>query len=275
MYRKCFFIGLLIAALFLFSRDALCESVTAQMISVKGEVLVRPLPGKTLEEARLYTPLAAHAQIVTKKNAECIITFGTKEEILSTVSVTENSSVTLSDLFPTNLLLFQGRVFALVRKADTQAEFKVRTPTAVAGARGTGLGVGFNGTNTQTGCFENTIFVQGLDDQGNSTGEQDVGEGFGLDVGQGGVFGQQRELTDQEKKDWQNFLNGLNSFSQGGDPDFDDESFDQQDGWGTRNETQGTFRDFMQERNRKDKEDNAPSQESSSSSGGQRVITKE
>lgn len=261
------------------STHACADSMRATVVMVRGEVLTRDGEQKPYEKVVKNMTLSKRAQVVTREKSECVITFGTDREAFSTVSLIENSSVEISDVFPTTLALSKGRVFGMIKKLGGQKEFKVRTPTAIAGARGTGLGVGYENNMTDAACFEDTIFVQGLDGQGNVTGEQDVGEGFGMEIGEGGALGGLQGLTDEQREDWQNFLNTLGGLGSGagggadGEED-DDATFEQEDDIDTTTETQGTFRDFRQEDNREGIEDNTPGSGGGSSDGGGQVRTK-
>lgn len=51
--------------------------------------------------------------------------------------IEENSKITIRSIYPTDLALRQGGVYATLKKLPTGSSFQVETPTAVASARGT------------------------------------------------------------------------------------------------------------------------------------------
>ena len=186
---------------------------SAKVIEVTGEAYVKQGEQAAWEKARVNTSLENGAQVKTGIAGQCIVAFDAARKNL--LNVRSNSQIKIESISPGNIYLPAGRVFVRIGNMPKNERFQVRTPTAVAGARGTGWGEDAQDQNTQLSCFEDTIFVQGLDSNGNPTGEEDLGEGFGMGVGAGGVFGEQNPLGDQEFGEWNDFT-GQGGSSSGG-----------------------------------------------------------
>ena len=66
----------------------------------------------------------------------------------------------------------------MCREVAPEEKFEIRTPTAIAGPRGTGWIMGFIDDSTYVTCFEGKVYVIGLDEQGNTISKKDITEGF-------------------------------------------------------------------------------------------------
>jgi hypothetical protein len=104
----------------------------------------------------------------------------------------------------------------LIKNLSKNERFEVRTPTAIAGARGTSWVTGFDGANASAQCFQDTAYVQGLDEAGNPTAEQDLPSGRGLDIGGGGRLGEMYELGDADYAEWNDFNGYVADLTAGG-----------------------------------------------------------
>lgn len=206
-------IFLFLAAAF-FLVPALAFAQMARVIDLKGDVQIKQGVSSDWGRAKMNMLLGKDAEIKTAPGSHCTLAFD--EERKNIMTIKENSQIRIENVTPGSVYLPQGRVFSLINNLSRNEKFQVRTPTAIAGARGTGWGTQTDGTNTGASCFEDTIFVQGLDEQGNPTGEQDVGEGFGLDIFQGGLFGDMSPLGDGERGEWNDFSNYVGGLGGGG-----------------------------------------------------------
>ncbi len=88
-------------------------------------------------------------------------------------------------------------------------KFEIRTPVAIAGVRGTGESVEFSSGCASVKCFESNVYVEGLNNQGNVTGEQGVAGGYGVKVCEGGAFGDQFNLSNNDLSQWEDFLGNV------------------------------------------------------------------
>ncbi|MEM7816752.1 MAG: FecR domain-containing protein, partial [Candidatus Aenigmatarchaeota archaeon] len=163
------------------------SQTTIRIIDIKGEVLVKISPTQPWEKARVNMPLNKETEIQTKINSECTIGFDT--DLRNVLTLKENSQVKVEEILPAKVFLSKGRVFSLIKDVASLKEFKVRTPVAIAGVKGTG----FSMENTDSGsvikCFEDEVDVTGLDNQGNPTQEAELLSGFGINVDLEGNLG--------------------------------------------------------------------------------------
>ncbi|MBP7216020.1 MAG: FecR domain-containing protein [Candidatus Omnitrophica bacterium] len=186
---------------------------TAQIIDVKGDVQVRMAAVAVWEKAAQQMLLGNNAEIKTGIASQCTLAFDLERNNILTVK--ENSLIKLASIKPGKVDLSEGRVFTLINSIAKVEKFEIKTPTAIAGARGTGWGTGYNGASTDVSCFENTVYVQGLDANGNPTSEQDLAEGFGLDIPEGGMLGELQPLDDADRSEWNEFSSYADGLSQG------------------------------------------------------------
>ncbi|MEK7849389.1 MAG: hypothetical protein AAB213_01000, partial [Candidatus Omnitrophota bacterium] len=152
----------------------------------------------------------------------------------------------LENIKPGNIFLPEGRVFSLIKNLSKAEKFQIRTPTAIAGARGTSWATGFHGGQANVACFSDTAFVDGLDASGQVTGERDLPSGFSVDVGEGGVFGDISPLSDADNRQGSEFVQysqGLGA-GQGGGTESQEQAGDGQSAFqGLQQEQQGDLGD--------------------------------
>jgi hypothetical protein len=215
---------------------------TAKVVDVQGQVLVKKEVSASWNEAKINMLLKKDAQVQTKAGARCTLAFD--EEHKNILTVQENSLIKLENIKPGNIFLPEGRVFSLIKNLSKAEKFQIRTPTAIAGARGTGWATGFLGGLTNVACFSDTAFVNGLDESGQVTEERDLPSGFSVGVGEGGVFGDMSPLSDADNRQGSEFIQysqGL-GVGQGGGTQGEDQAGDEQAGAG-----QGAFQGLQQE----------------------------
>jgi hypothetical protein len=194
-----------IVLFFLFSLFVLSSALAqvAEIIDIKGNVRIRE-PGKIFwRKAKIHMLLKRDTKLETGARSECTLTFD--EDLMNIVTIKANSLITIEEVKPGRIFLPQGRVFSLIDQLSSVEEFQIRTPTAIAGARGTGWSTDSSDRGTDVKCYEDRTFVQGLDDKGNVTGEKDLDSGFGLDVGPGGDIGNPFDLGPDDFDEWRDF----------------------------------------------------------------------
>lgn len=204
MRKLSLFFG--IFALIILSASCVFAQI-AKIVDVKGDVTVQKEASQPWEKAKVDMFLDKQAEIKTGKDSECTLTFD--EELKNILTVKENSHIKIENLKPANIFLPEGRVFSIIDNIAKIEKFEIRTPTAIAGSRGTGSSVGFQESYTLVLCFLDTVYVQGLDEQGNTTGEKDLAGGFGINVGLGGEFGNIFELGASDIEDWDEFTSNI------------------------------------------------------------------
>ncbi|RKY34640.1 MAG: hypothetical protein DRP69_04055 [Candidatus Duberdicusella sinuisediminis] len=200
MKKVLFLVGVL-----LFSSLNLLFGQHLEIVDLEGKVLVRKVP-LTWQSAKSGMFLDKDYELKTYSNSSCILAFDS--ELENVIKISENSQVKIESLFPSRVFISQGRIFSLIKDLRQAQSFKVRTPVAVAGARGTGWISSFGGS-AEFLCLEDSIHIQGFDPQGNLTGEEDVDEGFGIEVDEDGELGDIFKLTSEDYQDWQGFKEDL------------------------------------------------------------------
>jgi len=183
-----------------------CASVFAQIakiIDVDGTVKVRKEAKGSWQKAKPDMYLDDEAEIKTGRDSQCILSLD--EDLANILTIKDNSHIRMEDVKKGKVFLPKGRVFSLIEDISKLEDFQVRTPTAVAGVRGTGESVEADKFGTSVMCFEGTAYVAGIDKAGNMTDRKDLVAGFGADVTRDGIVADIFKLADRDWKDWQGF----------------------------------------------------------------------
>lgn len=180
---------------------------TVKIIDVKGSVLVKEKPASGWEKAKVNMLLNKEAELETRKNSKCTLAFD--KENKNIITIKENSRIKIEGVKPGNIFLPEGRVFSLIENIKEVEKFEIKTPAAVAGVRGTGWITDHHGGGTSVGCFNDIVYTQGLDEDGNVTGEGDTPSGYGRSVGPDGLLGDLDPLGDDDYEEWNDFMDYL------------------------------------------------------------------
>jgi len=191
----------LLIAIMLMLLPILAFASDYQIIEAKGQVFLRSAPTVRWQNAHKGDTLSDGYGLKTEENSQC--TFAAGDNINKAITLKESSQLTISDDSVRSLLLLKGRVFLLVEKMEAGETFEVRTPTAIAGVRGTGWTVESDQA-TDVKCFEGEVYVKGVDAQGNAAAQKDVAAGSGVQVKDGAVD-EPVVLTRKDKKEWNSF----------------------------------------------------------------------
>lgn len=221
---------------------------TARIIDVKDRVMVKKTPAADWRKAKVKMDLAKDAELKTGKHSQCTLAFD--EDLKNIVTVKENSHIKIENVIPGDISLSEGRVFSLIESIPRREKFQIRTPVAIAGARGTGWITSFGSSQAALSCFKDKIFIQGLDNAGNVTKESDLSSGWGVDVGAGGIFGDRHRLSGEDYRQWDEFTSHVNRLSL----DEDQVSDKSQNLGDLRGEQMQDFRDIADETRRREKE---------------------
>lgn len=245
---------------FLFLCSTALFAQTVKIIDMRGNVQMKKDEKATWQEAKLNIILGKQSEIKTDAASECTLSFD--DELKNILTIKEDSQIKIENLKPANINLPKGRVFSLIDDIAKVEKFEIRTPTAVAGVRGTGESVEFSQGCANVKCFENDVYVEGFDSQNNMTGQEMVSNGSGVKVCEGGTFGKQFKLSGRDFFEWENFMGSVddlrdNTFNGGGDS----ESLNN-----ARDERRFDYGNDMLE-NRRREEENRGSGDSSSGSG--------
>jgi hypothetical protein len=186
-------------------------ALSVQIIQIDGEVLVKTNSAAQWEKAVVDMKLEKQAQIQTKAKATCVVAFDEARQNI--VTLYEKSQMAVENIKPGNLFLPEGRVFTLIRQMDKTERFEIRTPTAIAGARGTGWLTEFQDGRTVVACFEDIVSVEGLDTRGNPTGSREVANGLELEIRAEGKLGNRIASPENRQAEWQKFMSGVQNIA--------------------------------------------------------------
>ncbi len=197
---------ILLAGLFTLSTAWALE---AELLSVEGRVQYRISSSAEWQNASKGDKLPQGAEIITASNSGCQLRVGPSE---SAVRIQADSRAVLTSLQPVKIQLESGRLFALVRNLEKGSTFEVRTPTAMAAARGTGWGQ----DSDKVEVFESVVDVTGA-----AGGRKDVNEGQGIHIGDDGTLGDLFDIPDSDKNDWKEFKESAGGEGGGNEADKD------------------------------------------------------
>lgn len=196
---------LLILSLVLFSfgpETSQAQSAqVAEVIHVTGTVMIKTTASPDWVNAESGMKVKEGDTIKTEADSSAELAFG--EKLANVLNIFSNSQLVISKFEPGLVKLEQGRVFTLLKKINKGSTFEVRTPTAVAGARGTGWGTLLKDGQTEIQDFENIVYIAGLDPSGGLSGLKDLIEGWKAYIAQDGRPGESLPLTGDEKKAWE------------------------------------------------------------------------
>lgn len=137
---------------------------SAKVVSFTGNVKILPagkvksvLPEKDMQ-------LEEGARVITSEDSSLILACG--EEALNFVTVKSSSDVILKMEEADKVELIDGEVFTLVQKLKSGEEFRVKTPCATCGARGTGWNTKTDGKVTTASVAKGKIIVRGVNKDG-------------------------------------------------------------------------------------------------------------
>jgi len=186
---------------------------TAKVVDIQGQVLVKNEASASWDAAKINMLLPKDAEIQTKTGSRCTLAFD--EELKNILTVQENSHIKLDNIKPGNVFLSEGRVFSLIKNLPKTEKFQVRTPTAIAGARGTGWSTSFENGKTGAFCFEDKIVTEGTNNSGEPVCEKDVDSGYGVEIREGCVMSDVFPLDDTQKREWNGFVSNINVIVEG------------------------------------------------------------
>ena len=169
----------------------------AAVINVKGDVKVDPNA-----DGGWFTPwvgmkLKKGAMLKTGENSSAEVVFDAAG--LNVLKVDANSQITIQNSM---VDMPEGSVLANFANLKEGSSFVVKTPTAACAIRGSGMGVDHINNMTVVMAFEDKVYVQGLDANGNPVGKEvTIPEGWKTQV-RAGKTEPPAELTENEKQIW-------------------------------------------------------------------------
>lgn len=146
---------------------------TNKTFLVKGDVKIKKAEGGSgWQRMETSTVLEKGDAVETAAGSSVEIIIGRNTD--RAIEIKENSRVEFREINPTSLDLPEGEIQALVRKLEPKSSFKVKTPTAICGVKGTGWAVAAKPDKTRVSVFENEIFVQELAPSGKPRMKQHI-----------------------------------------------------------------------------------------------------
>lgn len=180
---------------------------TAKVIFVQGDVKVQKSGATAWDTAKAGLVLADGDTIKTAKASAVEISFDKDNKNM--VRLEEESTAILRGRSLNRIELPVGRIRSLVKSLKKESSFDIKTPTVVAGARGSGWDVIASDKRDNVKAFEDEIFVQSYDQQGKLIKEIFVREGWEVLVDRFQSPGELIELTDKDRNDWSSWRDDL------------------------------------------------------------------
>ncbi|MDD4957204.1 MAG: FecR family protein [Candidatus Omnitrophica bacterium] len=151
------------------------------VVSYAGDVKIMPAGQNAAVACSPGMFLSADYGIVTGKESYVEIAFDRAKN--NTIRVGEKSDVVIKLSSSDKIELVEGELIALLRNLKKGEAFRVRTPNAVCGARGTDFGMDVHDDTTSVQVFESTVFVRGVKQDGSvMEDEKWVEQGYKLAV---------------------------------------------------------------------------------------------
>ncbi|MFC1576070.1 FecR domain-containing protein [Candidatus Omnitrophota bacterium] len=172
---------------------------TVTLTSMEGSVKVDVDGNDKWASATVGMKLKKDSKLRTGRASYAVLAYN--DEGSNVVRVKENTNIVIGEISRKSygVELFDGKVLARFKKLPPGSKFEVRTPTAVCGIRGSGLGVDFINGMTVVSAFESSAFVQGTDSAGNPVGMQvTIPEGWKSSVAADGTVTQPVGLSANE-----------------------------------------------------------------------------
>lgn len=199
---KCLMFGLIAVVLLFDSNVVVAKELErqAKVIFVKGDAAVQKSGKTEWIGAREGMLLSDGDTARTGKNS--IIEMSFDKDNKNIARVEENSTAILRGKALRQIELPGGKIRFVIKSLKKDSSFAIKTPTVIAGARGSGGDV-IVGDNADTiKAFEDELFVQSFDEQGNMIQEISLREGWEVLVERFQAPSELVELTETDKSDW-------------------------------------------------------------------------
>lgn len=141
-----------------------CAVDTVDVIAFEGDVKVYARGSETGEPCREDMGIEEGSKVVTGKGSYLDIAFN--RESSNIVKIKENSQVIVNIVGDDKVELINGEVFASLEGLKKGETFRVKTPCATCGARGTAWGTKTDGKFTDVFVVDGNISLRGLKKDG-------------------------------------------------------------------------------------------------------------
>jgi len=135
-----------------------------KVTSFEGDVKIIPAGKNEQISPKKGMILRSGDAVTTGKDSYLEMAFD--ENDLNTVQVEADSHVVIRLDNESNVELISGKAFTVLSNLEKDEEFRIKTPAAVCGARGTGWETSTDGWVTTVSVFDNKVFLWGVEKDG-------------------------------------------------------------------------------------------------------------
>ncbi|MBD3426615.1 MAG: hypothetical protein GF409_05245 [Candidatus Omnitrophica bacterium] len=173
------------------------SSSVVEVVSVDGDVKVVPSNTVKSVHCRVGMELAEGTRIVTDAGSSVKLSFDPHRKNI--IRIMGKSDVVLKLTNGDKVELIDGEVYAMIKELKRGEKFRIRTPDAVCGARGTGWRTKKRGGVSEVAVFDGRVYVRGLTRDGSvMDGVSWVSRGEKVKVKKGSKPGEKEKLTPEE-----------------------------------------------------------------------------
>ena len=171
---------------------------------MNGEVKIQEAGGTQWFAAEAGMSLTEGDTIKTGKGASLELSMDDDDNII--VSLYENSTAVLRGSSLERIEIPEGRIRSYVKKLGKGSSFEIKTPTVIAGARGSGWDVEASKEGLSTvSAFEDVIFLKSIDDKGNVIEEKDLNQDYRIKVSRDRRFGGLSKMNASDRGRWKDW----------------------------------------------------------------------
>ena len=171
------------------------------VVSLAGDVKVTPAAAAKSTPCKPDMLIRAGDRIKTGRESYLEIAFDRREENI--VRIEERSDVILKLADGEKIELVDGTIFAVLKNLRSGEVFRVRTPCAVCGARGTGWKTKTSGKETDVSVFDGRVLVRGIEKDGSAMEREHwIDEGFERKVKKFEKPGKMTKVPDNKVDEW-------------------------------------------------------------------------
>jgi len=173
----------------------------AVIITMNGDVKIQEAGTTQWYPAEAGMSVSDGDTIRTGKGASLELSMDDGDNVI--VSLYENSTAIMRGSSLSRIDLPEGRIRSYVKKLNKGSSFEIKTPTVIAGARGSSWDVEASGAGFSTvEAFEDVIFVKSVDEKGNIVEEKDLQQDYSIKVDKNRRFGAVSKIKASDKEAW-------------------------------------------------------------------------
>ncbi|MFH0772138.1 MAG: FecR family protein [Candidatus Omnitrophota bacterium] len=206
---RYFAFGLSVGILFLSSNLIFAKELEreAKVIMVKADAKIQKAGRTEWLAAKEGMILSDGDTATTGKDSSLEVAFDKDNK--NVIRLEENSTAILRGKMLKQIELPRGRIRSIIKELGKKSSFEIKTPTVVAGARGSGWDVIADADRDTVKAYEDEIFVQSFDEQGDLIKEIVIREGWEVFIERFQAPSELIELTNMDKQDWSSWKEDL------------------------------------------------------------------